>query len=93
MTTATTKKPWPSDAVMVVAATPEDAVYSQMSSVEDCNCRDCGKALVADGYTINRASHPDLAHGRPVKFFCMECFDQYDMSTVTHHEDHRKHKE
>lgn len=85
-------KPWPNDAVMVVAATPDAARRDQMESVHPCNCRDCGKALVADGYTLRIAASPELAWGRPTKFFCVECCQKYDFSQVTHSEDHRFRK-
>jgi len=87
------KKPWPSDAVMVVAATPEAALREQMDSVHPCACRDCGKALVADGFTLRRARIPQIACGRPTKFFCIECFGNYDFFQVNHVEDHRNHKQ
>ncbi len=77
---STHKKPWPRDAIMITCATPELAKREQMESVNDCQCRECGKALVCDGRTYRRGMEIEagLAESakrepRPIMYFCVEC--------------------
>ncbi len=83
--------PWPSDALMLVCATPEEALTDQMDSVESGECRDCGCAVVFDGYCRDRLLQlPDrLKCGRPIKYFCAECATHYRLDQFDHFEDHR----
>lgn len=84
-----TLKPWPRDAVMIVAATPEAARRDQMESAEPAECRDCGRRLVVDGYTLRRALTMPARRGRPVRYFCVECYGHYDVGQCNIVEDHR----
>ena len=80
---------WPSDAVIIVASIPERAQRAKMESVNHGVCRDCGREILFDGYTFARASRPELTHGRPVEFLCLEyCFQHYDFEQTTIRENH-----
>lgn len=73
------KKPWPADAVMVVAKPEEEAARTPMEGRHPCRCRDCGALLVADTFAVRRAEGHPLRAGRPVKFFCHGCARGYAM--------------
>lgn len=83
---------WPNDAVMVVCATPSTVKREQMESCNKGHCRDCGQEICFDGYTLSRAMEQRLARGRPVKFFCLDCFPKYDFSQVDYSENHAGRK-
>ena len=83
------KPPWPRDAVIIVCATPEEARRDEMESVNPGKCRDCGRAIVYDGYTYRRALRGDVRRGRPIQFLCVTCATRYDSATITHFQDHR----
>lgn len=72
-------KPWPRDAVMVVACRAGEANLQKMEGIHPDKCRECSCAVHADTRTVRNAhSHP-LGLGRPVKFFCVPCAELYDM--------------
>lgn len=83
-------KPWPSDAVMIVAPSPALAVRSMMESVNPGECRDCGAAIVYCGFTFRRVEL--LSRGRPIKFFCIACCKNYDALSCDVIEDHSEGK-
>ncbi len=74
-----TRRKWPTDAVMIVCATPNAAARDRMESVHRCRCRDCGRDLVVDGATLRRAEQDDSTRGRPIKYFCRECLLNYEL--------------
>ena len=82
-------KTWPSDAVMVVCSAPEEANMANMDSVNPGVCRDCGRAVVYDGYTMRRCLALPERCGRPVKLFCCDCAVRYDVNSIDLLEDHR----
>lgn len=82
------KLPWPSDAAMIVAAFLGTAIRGHMLAVNPGNCRHCGREIVYDSFTYDRCKEK-YAHGRPIQFFCVDCFRLYDFSQVTKFEDHR----
>lgn len=82
-------KDYPADAVMIVAAFPQTAIRENMESVHPEYCRDCGRPIVYSGRVYRRALAMPERRGRPIKFFCVECFAQYDVAQVAHFEDHR----
>lgn len=73
----TTLKPWPRDAVMIVASLAGEEIRSHMEGVHKDACRDCGRAVHADTFTVRRAESLPQRHGRPVKFFCLPCHSEY----------------
>lgn len=75
-------KPWPRDAVMVVAARARDARPELMEGVAVEQCRDCRAVLHADTFTVRTAWGMPQRVGRPVLFFCPACCAGYDRSTV-----------
>lgn len=72
-------KPWPRDAVMIVAANAGQERREQMEAVHVCRCRDCGAVLHADTFTLRTAEQfPEVVRrGRPVMFFCLACHRSY----------------
>ena len=80
-------KPWPKDCITIVCATPQEANRSKMESVNPGQCRDCGTAIVYDGRTMRRAleieryiaRRHNLPFTRPIKFFCLECYSDYEV--------------
>ena len=86
-------KPWPNDAVMIVAAVEAEFNVSQIRGVPvECECRECGDALLADSWTIARAESMPERRGRPVLFVCLDCVRGYDSGQIDVLEDHRGHK-
>ena len=86
---STTQKPWPSDAVMIVAANLGEEKRECMDSVVAGTCRDCGCPLGVDSWTIARAQALPSRHGRPVLYFCVACATLYDFNSINVFEDHR----
>lgn len=87
----TTLKPWPADALMIVCSPASEANVANMESVHPCECRDCGAALVYDGWTMKRMKRQFVNDPRQIKFFCIPCAVTYDRHSITHFEDHRGH--
>lgn len=73
------KKPWPSDAVMIIASRSGEEIRETMKGPYRCRCRDCDLDLVADTFTVSYAEKHPLRQGRPIKFFCMKCYLNYEM--------------
>lgn len=80
-------KPWPNDAVMIVAAIAGEEIRKNMETPTPVMCRVCGRDLMACSYTIRFAEGLPVRRGRPIKFFCTECAAQHDPSIVTHMHD------
>jgi hypothetical protein len=78
------RRVWPSDAVIVVCATPKAAITAKMESVNPVKCRECGIDLVADGKTIRHAQEHPQRMGRPVAYLCIGCSTKYDVNSVDH---------
>lgn len=76
-------KPWPRDAVMVIAADAGAADLPKMEGIEFAECRDCGAKLHADTKTVRRAFELPARKGRPIKFFCCRCLPFYDLGSVS----------
>jgi uncharacterized protein YlaI len=89
----TAKKPWPSDAVMIVCAIPEKANKAAMDSVNQGTCRECLCDVLYDGFSFDRASRIADLHNRPVRFFCEECHKKFDIMQCDLVEDHTRHKD
>lgn len=81
--------PWPSDAIMIVAANDGEENRAVMEAVSHVACRVCGQPLAADTRTIRVADLSPLRNGRPVLFFCVPCSQMHDLSQTTHFVDHR----
>jgi DNA-directed RNA polymerase subunit RPC12/RpoP len=74
-------KPWPNDAVMIVAPSPEEAVIDPQEETAVDSCRDCGARVL---YRLRSVKATAPFPGRPVRFFCIPCAVTYDRGTVTH---------
>lgn len=87
----TAKKPWPSDAVVIVAETRARVRLDLIQGEPiPCSCLECGAALTGDTHTRDRAMALQSRTGRPVKYLCVHCATQvYDMGTVTQWYDDR----
>lgn len=84
----TSRKPWPADAVMIIAAVAGQERRENMQTVVEVACRDCHRDLAACSYTIAQAEAMPERRGRPVKFFCPACAVGYDVQSITHMRDH-----
>lgn len=82
-------KPWPADAVIIVAARKGTEVRRQMSGAFSAVCRDCGTIVRYDPRTRDAAETLPERRGRAVAFLCVECHATYDSQTITHMVDHR----
>lgn len=81
-------KPWPGDAIMIIAADFGTENRVNMEAVIFTHCRDCEQALAADLRTLRVAETHPVRKGRPVKFFCVRCCVKYDPTTISHFADH-----
>lgn len=84
-------KPWPKDAIMIVASLDGEEKRDQMESAVPVRCRDCKAVLMADSFTIRKAESLPSRHNRPIKFFCIRCFQNYDFKSVEEFHDDRYH--
>ncbi len=84
------KKPWPSEAVIIVAARAGDEKPDQMDGPFVANCRDCYGDLIADIHTVHKAEHLPTRHGRPIEFLCVHCCLAYERPTELHDDRGRK---
>lgn len=75
-------KPWPADAVMVVAARAGQENRAAMSGADPAVCRDCEAALRFDPQTTAAALLMPERNGRPVRFFCPPCAMTYDPRSI-----------
>jgi hypothetical protein len=85
-----TLKTWPADAVMIVASAAGTENRNAMQSVRHDVCRDCGREVAYDGYTLRQAERWRGDPPRPIKFFCIECCVLYDPHSMDVCEDHRR---
>lgn len=76
-------KPWPKDALMIVAANKGEELRERMQEVTDASCRLCQAALAVDAATILAAQNLPSRHGRPVQFFCIPCAAEHDFKSIT----------
>ena len=81
------QKPWPGDAVIIVAANSGQENRANMESVVDVYCRDCFAPLAADAKTIRLAEQTPARRGRPIEFFCCRCAIRYNPGSITHYAD------
>ena len=86
-----TEKPmlWPGDAVMIVCARSGTENRAKMESVHQGECRDCGCDVAYDGKSYRSAVNLPARHGRPIKFFCVDCCTKYDVNSIDKLVDHR----
>lgn len=75
-------KPWPDDAVMIVAPRVNERVEPCRGSMVRANCRECAAELAPDSWTIDRAAQ--FTCGRPVRFFCLGCVSEYESPLSCH---------
>jgi hypothetical protein len=85
-------KPWPTDAVIIVASLTGNERRENMQAVVRCICRDCYRLLSADSHTIGEAAMLPSRRDRPVDFICPDCFTKYDHGSITITVDDRDHK-
>lgn len=82
--------PWPQDAVVIICAPCAEFVAEQIRGEPIAEtCADCGCALFADSFTIERALSMPERYGRPLRFLCLNCGQNYDIRHVEILEDHR----
>lgn len=82
-------KPWPNDALMIVAAKAGEEQREHMEAVHYAECRDCGCRLAVDTKSLRDADAHPARHGRPVRFFCYPCSETYDLRMVGMLQDNR----
>lgn len=73
-----TLKPWPADAVIIVAATAGTEDQAAMRGVHVAQCRDCRAEVHGDAFTFKRAHTFKSRRGRPVEYLCCRCAMGYD---------------
>jgi RNase P subunit RPR2 len=78
---------------MLTCATRDEAKRGDMESVHRGECRHCGREIVYDGHTMRLALAMPERRGRPVLFFCVQCFRKHDFSQVKKVVDDRGHKQ
>ena len=83
------KKPWPSDAVMIVSADKGTEKREFMESAVPVKCRVCDKDLMACSYSIREGEKMAQRLNRPVMFFCVKCATDHDVNSITLLADHR----
>lgn len=84
-------KPWPSDAVIIVAAPSAESIVGNMRGPAfKCLCRDCGEELLADSFSRDAALAMPERMGRPVAHICIRCCVTYDRSSIQKLIDHRR---
>lgn len=79
-------KPWPTDAVIVVAAIAGQEIREHMEGVLVRNCSDCGQVLHADTRTARAAEELPSRHNRPIEYLCVECAVTYDVRGIELHD-------
>lgn len=77
-------KPWPVDAVMVVAALLGQEERHKMTGVVIHNCRECGRHVAVDPVSIEYALDHPARFERPVKYFCTECCILHQVNDIEH---------
>jgi hypothetical protein len=83
-------KLWPADAIIVVAATPGECQVERMAGKPRTKfCRDCHRSVLVDSATWTVAESHSERTQRPAAALCLCCFQNYDVHTATHVEDHR----
>lgn len=75
---------WPQDVVIIVAACPATVLVRQiLGRITDQYCRDCGRRLAVDSYSIELLWHSPLRQGRPIAFLGVDCcFGKYSTHGV-----------
>ena len=78
-----TLRPWPSDVVQIVAATPATVnVRGIRGKITDGSCADCDARLAYDSKSIEDALALPQRQGRPLRFICVQCCLKYDRSKI-----------
>jgi hypothetical protein len=74
------KIPWPTDCIIVVAASPATVEVRQIRGrVVDQRCRQCGARLCVDSVTVEEMQSHPLRQRRPIEFLGLDCcFYRYD---------------
>lgn len=83
MTTAPTK-PWPIDAVIIIASRRGTEVRARMTDPAVEECRDCGVEVVVDTPSVSAAAAYPQRNGRPIAYLCIECAVTYNRGSVDH---------
>jgi len=74
-------KPWPSDAVIIVAARAGEQRPGVRTPFRR-RCRDCGAVVVCSHGGISAAANTPSRRGRPIAFFCPDCTVTYDRGSI-----------
>lgn len=74
------KIPWPTDCIIVVAASPATVVVKQIRGrIVDQTCRQCGARLAVDSATVEEMESHPLRCRRPIQYLGLDCcFSRYD---------------
>jgi hypothetical protein len=74
------RKPWPTDAAMIVASVPDEATYIDGQNPRCGRCRGCDAKVLYSDFTVAQAR--SAMPCKPVMFFCIECAIQHDLPPV-----------
>jgi len=79
-----TLKAWPTSCFVIVAASPATVnVRGIRGKITDQFCRDCGRRLAVDSYSIELSVCSPLRQGRPIEFLGIDCcFAKYSTRGV-----------
>lgn len=75
-----TKTPWPTDAIMIVAALAGRNAVSRLSNVIEDHCRGCHRLVHIDPRVMQMVEQHPCRGGRPIRSFCLDCARVHDLS-------------
>jgi hypothetical protein len=80
-----TLRPWPSNCVQIVAATPERVnVRGIRGKIVDHVCAECQCRLAVDSFTIQTNWDMPERQRRPLRFICVQCcVSRYDRNSIS----------
>ncbi len=86
-------KPFPVDAIMLIASPKGKECREQMEGVYYEKCRECGCEIACDTFSLRRCEEYARRLNKPVKYACLPCSEMYMMPHTGKSviEDHRKH--
>lgn len=84
-----TLKTWPSDAVIIICAKPNEFQYDHVQEHRSGTCRDCGVKVIYSVQTFESAEASVYRNGRSVDLLCIACSITYDFKSIDHLQDDR----
>lgn len=86
------RKPPPDDSIMIVAAPTHHAIVPPGAATRNDVCADCGTPVTGAPRTYGEAmAHPDR-RGRPIRYVCSPCAEQYDFHAAEVRDNRPSHR-